>query len=248
MDFNKIDLLGVGSVEKYNDFIERISYQQAELQLGDGFFTPDSRVYEKVNQDNSFKPFYGDTVVFDLDSRIKNKIAGIIDRLYKIAPECFCEHIKEDTIHMTLHDLSASENLESIASEVFGNEIELLRVLKENPQQLNSIKMKTNFIINMVSTSLVLTLIPADEAEWNKLQELYELINKVKVCQYPFLTPHITLAYFNYNGFDEKSADNLKTAVHELNKNHFDITLRTNRLYYQKFISMNDYIQVFNFA
>lgn len=235
-------------MEKYDDFIKRISYQQAELQIGEGFFTPDSRVYEKVDQNNSFKPFYGDTVVFDLDSRIKNKIAGIIERLYKTAPECFCEQIKEDTIHMTLHDLSASYELENVAADVFDNEVKLLRVLKENPQKPTTIKMKTNFIINMVSTSLVLALIPENETEWNKLQQLYDLINQVKVCPYPFLTPHITLAYFNYNGFEEKSADKLKAAILELNKNSFGITLKTDSLYYQKFISMNDYYTIIHFA
>lgn len=235
-------------MECFDDFLKRISYQQAELQLGDGLFKPDNRVYEKVNQDNAFKPFYGDTVVFDLDSRVKNKIAGIIDRLYKTAPECFCERIKADTIHMTLHDLSASDTLENVATEVFDNEVKLLSVLKENPQKPMTIKMKTNFIINMVSTSLVQALVPADEVEWNKLQVLYELINRVKVCPYPFLTPHITLAYFNYNGFDASSADKLKAKVYELNQNRFDITLKTDSLYYQKFISMNDYVPIFRFA
>lgn len=232
-------------MECFDDFLKRISYQQAELQLGDGLFKPDNRVYKKVNQDNGFKRFYGDTVVFDLDSRVKNKIAGIIDRLYKTAPECFCERIKADTIHMTLHDLSASDTLENVAAEVFDNEVKLLRILKENPQKPMTIKMKTNFIINMVNTSLVLALVPADEAEWNKLQQLYDLINQVKVCKYPYLTPHITLAYFNCDGFDEKSADKLKSAVLELNKTHFDVSLRTNKLYYQKFSSMNDYHSVF---
>lgn len=235
-------------MEKYNDFLKRISYQKAELQIGEGRFKPDVRVYEKVDQDNGFKPFYGDTVVFDLDSRIKNKIAGMIDRLYEIAPECFCERIKADTIHMTLHDLSASDALENVAAEVFDNEIKLLRVLRENPQKSRTIKMKTNYIINMVSTSLVLALVPENETEWNKLQEMYDLINEVRTCPYPYLTPHITLAYFNYNGFDEKSADKLKSAVFELNKNHFSIPLQTNRLYYQKFISMNDYISVIKFV
>ena len=235
-------------MDTYRDFINRISYQQAELQIGSGYFKPDGRVYQKVACDNRFKPFWGDTVVFDLDRRTKAKIAGIIDSLYSAVPECFCEQIKEDTIHMTLHDLSTSDNLDSIAPEMFGNEIELLRVLKENPQQLNSIKMKTNYIINMVSTSLVLALVPADEGEWNKLQEMYELINRVKVCPYPYLTPHITLAYFNYNGFDANSADKLKAKVYELNQNRFDITLRTSKLYYQKFVSMNDFYLVFPFV
>lgn len=235
-------------MECFDDFLKRISYQQAELQLGDGLFKPDNRVYKKVNQDNAFKPFYGDTVVFDFDRRTKAKIAGMIDSLYSAVPECFCEQIKEDTIHMTLHDLSASDKLENVADKVFDNEVELLRVLRDYPQKPMTIKMKTNYIINMVSTSLVQALVPTDEFEWNKLQVLYELINRVKVCPYPFLTPHITLAYFNYNGFDASSADKLKAKVYELNQNRFDITLKTSRLYYQKFVSMNDYYSVFPFV
>ena len=235
-------------MEKYNDFLSRISYQQAELQIGEGYFIPDGRVYEKVNPNNTFKQFYGDTVVFDLDSRTKAKISKIIDALYEVVPECFCEKLDKGTIHMTLHDLSASDNLESISLEVFNNEIKLLQVLKGNPVKPQTIKMKTNFIINMVSTSLVLALVPADEEEWNKLQELYDMVNKVKICPYPYLTPHITLAYFNHNGFDKNFTQRLKTIVAELNKQSFDITLNTNKLYYQKFVSMNDYISVFKLS
>ncbi len=94
---------------------------------------------------------------------------------------------------MTLHDLSASDNLDSITSEVFYNEIRLLQIMKDHPHKPQTIRMKTNFVINMVSTSLVLALVPADEAEWNKLQTLYDLINEVMICPYPYLTPHITL-------------------------------------------------------
>ncbi len=232
-------------MENYNDYINRISYQQDDLQLDKGCFKPDGRVYEKVNSDNSFKPFYGDTVVFDLDSRTKMRISKIIEELYKAVPECFCEKLDKETIHITLHDLSASDKLENVSVEMFNNEVKLLRVLKDNPRNPQTIKMKTNYIINMVNTSLVLALVPADEVEWNKLQELYELVNKVKVCPYPYLTPHITLAYFNYNGFDEESAESLRTKVSKLNKNSFDITLKTNKLYYQKFVSMNEYLSVF---
>ena len=58
-------------METYKDFLERISYQYPELLLEEGDFKPDKRVYEKVDPDNSFKPFFGDTVVFDLDKRFK---------------------------------------------------------------------------------------------------------------------------------------------------------------------------------
>ncbi|MCI7211183.1 MAG: hypothetical protein SOT80_09640 [Candidatus Pseudoruminococcus sp.] len=232
--------------ENYNDFLNRISYQQADLQIGEGYFNPDGRAYEKVNPDNTFKPFYGNTVVFDLDSSTKTRIYKIIEKLYKSVPECFCQRLDKSTLHMTLHDLSASDNLDSIMPEVFYNEIKLLQIIIDYPQNPQTIRMKTNFVINMVSTSLVLALVPADEAEWDKLQTLYDLINEVKICPYPYLTPHITLAYFNYNGFDAGSVQKLKEVVNELNKESFEITLNSKKLVYQKFTSMNDYISIFN--
>lgn len=232
-------------MEKYKDFLERISYQKAELQIGEGRFIPDGRVCEKVGNDNRFKPFFGDTVVFALEKRTQNVISEIIDKLYEIAPECFCERINTETIHITLHDLSASENLDIIASQVFRNEVKLLQIINSSPVKPQTIKMKANYIINMVSTSLVLALVPTDKSEWNKLQEIYDLINEVKVCGYPFLTPHITLAYFNYNGFDEAASQKLKSAVFAINQNSFALSLDTNKLFYQKFIGMNKYFSVF---
>lgn len=232
-------------MEKYSDFLKRISYQKPELQLDDGDFKPDGRVYEKVSEDNRFKPFYGDTTVFDLDSRTKEKIYEQIRKLYSSSPECFSEQIKPDTIHMTLHDLSASDDLSAVSSDTFNNEVDLICVLNKSPIEHQQIKMRTNYVINMVNTSLVLSLVPKDEIEWDKLQEMYDIISKVRECPYPYLTPHITLAYFNHHGFSAKSAAKLKETVCELNKKYFDVTLNTNRLYYQKFVSMNDYRSVF---
>ena len=232
-------------METYKDFLGRISYQQPELLLEEGDFKPDKRVYEKVDPDNSFKPFFGDTVVFELDSSTKEMISKRIKKLYDTVPACFSEQINTDTLHMTLHDLSASDKLEKVSAAMFKNEVELLRLVKVKPQQPKTIKMKSNYIINMVNTSLVLALVPENETEWIKLQALYDLINEVRVCPYPFLTPHITLAYFNYNGFDQKSADKLRALVFELNKKSLPVTLDTNKLYYQKFTSMNEYFSVF---
>ena len=236
-------------MEKYNEFLSRISYQQAELQIRDGDFIPNERVLQKVNPDNSFKSFYGDTVVFDLPKNVKKAIVPILDELYEKCPECFCQRLDPHTMHMTLHDLNASDNLSEIACDVFSNEIKLLKVLEKNPVEHHKIKMKPNFIVNMVDTSIVLTLVPDDEDEWNKLQALYDMINEVRVCGYPFLTPHITLAYFNYNGFDKASSDKLKEVVTSLNeKLDIEIHLDTKKLYYQKFVSMNEYINIFSLA
>lgn len=235
-------------MESYSDFLERISYQKPELELGGSIFAPNQRLPEKVGYDDRFKPFYGDTVIFDLDSKAKERVSALIGALYQSSAGCLSERLKTETLHMTLHDLSASVSPDEAAQETFQNEIKLLRVLNENPVKRCTIKMKTNFIVNMVSMSLVLALVPANEAEWNKLQALYGLVDKVRMCDYPYLTPHITLAYFNCHGFDKAAADRLRAAVYELNGNRFDLSLDTDKLFYSKFVSMNEYIPVFCLA
>lgn len=236
-------------MEAYSDFLTRTGeFEKPELAMGDGDFHPHAELGAKCRPDGTFGEFFGDTVVFELKHKAKEKFAEIIEELYAKVPECFSEKINAGTLHMTLHDLSASENLGEVAADVFNNEIKLIEVLKENPIEIKTVKMKTNFIINMVSKSLVMALVPEDEEEWNKLQTLYSLINQVKVCPYPFLTPHVTLAYFNTNGFGEKSVRKLKKIVEKMNEKGFEVTLHTNKLYYQHFRSMNDYTNIFPLA
>ncbi len=97
----------------------------------------------------------------------------------------------------------------------------------------------------MIDTSLVLGLYPADEGAYRRLMDLYFFFDAVKELSYPF-TPHITLAYYNVDGFDSQSAGKLEDAVNILNKNEMEIELDVNHLCYQKFRSMNDYIDIIN--
>lgn len=108
------------------------------------------------------------------------------------------------------------------------------------------IKMKSTAIFNMVDVSLVLGLHPADEAEYSKLMELYFMFDEVKRLEYPF-TPHITLAYYNFNGFDLEAARRLENIVTQLNRNGMiEVELDIENLCYKKFKSMNEYIDIFS--
>ncbi len=238
---------GVAEMETYSDFLERINkFEKPELDISESDFHPHAELGAKCCADGSFRKFYGDTVVFGLKHKVREKFGELIDELYEKAPECFSEKLNKNTIHMTLHDLSASDDIGEVSGDVFMNEVKLLEVLKDSPVKDCTIKMKTNAVINLVSKSLVMALVPCDEEEWNKLQELYELINQVRVCPYPFLTPHVTLAYFNVNGFEEKSVKKLKKIVEKMNENSFEVILHTDRLHYQHFYSMNDYRNIFS--
>lgn len=232
-------------METYQEFLYRInSFQKEKLELYSDCFHPNLSVQNKVNEDNSFKTFYGDTVVFDLDDEIKRKVADIIDTLYTESAECFCEKIISNTIHMTLHDLSNSPSLSDISQDMFNNEVNIINNSSSFQIKSKTIKMRTKFIFNMVNTSLVLGLYPINEEEYAKLMVLYDSIDKIKSLPYPF-TPHITLAYYNRFGFSENSKRKLETVVNSLNKESFLIELNTDNLYYQKFTNMNNYINIF---
>ena len=78
---------------------------------------------------------------------------------------------------------------------------------------------------------------------------LYYIFDDVKKLGYP-LTPHITLSYYNVDGFSTESARKLENIVKELNENEMEIEIEldTKELFYQKFVSMNDYINIFSMA
>ena len=144
---------------------------------------------------------------------------------------------------MTLHDLSNSPVLEDIAVELFENELKAVKISEKIAKQ--KIRMKSKYIFNMVNTSLVMGLYPINEEEYNKLMNLYYLFDDVKKLSYP-LTPHITLGYYNVDGFNALSARKLENIVKELNANEIEIELDTKELFYQKFVSMNEYINIFS--
>lgn len=231
-------------MENYQAFLARINFfETSEIYFGKEPFVTNPSVSQKVDEQNKFRKFYGDTVVFNLDETTKRKISTYVEHLYQTACECFCEKLDTSTFHMTLHDLSNSPVLEDVAAQIFENEIKIAEIAKTIPPQ--TIRMKSKYIFNMVNTSLVLGLYPVNEEEYDKLMSLYRIFDSVKELHYP-LTPHITLAYYNRNGFDTNAAQKLENIVQTLNRDSFEILLDTHNLYYQKFTGMNQYINIIN--
>lgn len=234
-------------METYQEFLDRInSFEEKEIKYGNKYFKGNPSISQKVDINNTFRKFFGDTIVFTLDNFIKEKLAEYVELLYQSAPECFCERLVADTFHVTLHDLSNSPILRDVAEELFENELKVIEMMSE-VQKYKKIKMKSKYIFNMVDTSLVLGLYPVDDDEYRKLMDLYCIFDNVKKLNYPF-TPHITLAYYNVNGFNLRAARILENTVNQLNNNELEIELNDNNLYYQKFKSMNNYIDIINLS
>lgn len=232
-------------METYKEFLDRISsFEKKQADFGKGYFRVNPSVAQKVNPDNSFKKFYGDTVVFALDGKIKKILEGYTDLLYSSAPQCFCERLTSDTFHVTLHDLINSPAYSEVEIGLRENELKIRQLTEDIKKHANTtIRMKSKYVFNMVNTSIVLGLYPANERGYARLIELYGVFDGVKKLNYS-LTPHITLAYYNADGFDAPSARILEDTVNRLNNDSFEFDLNVNDLYYQHFTSMNDYTDV----
>lgn len=236
--------------ESYEAFKKRIfSFQKQDFSFGAKHLDPSSSVKDKVNEDRTFRHFIGDTVVFDLDDSQKNFVQNhYVEPLYRLAGDCFAEKFKEHTLHMTLHDLNSSAQADiAVMQKMFETEVILAQRLREaefNPECINMI---TTCVFNMVNTSLVLGLRPKTEDDYNKLMKLYYFVEDICCLPYP-LTPHITLAYYNQNGFAGAKLQEIERVVNDLNNNNFEIILSTDRLYYQRFINMNTFFNIMRFA
>ena len=160
-------------MESFEQFKNRIfSFEKKELSLEIEDFSLMPKLSEKVFEDGSFNSFYGDTTVFDLDIKTKKKINSFVEKLYDGNLPFLAERIKESTFHITLHDLSNSVSLSTVAEECFLNEI-TLRKLTDGKSINKKIKFKTTFAFNMVNTSLVLGVVPKTEKDYISLMELY---------------------------------------------------------------------------
>ena len=236
-------------MEDYKSFLDRTnSFETQRLKLGNDYFSPRESLKLKVNRDNSFSPFYGDTVVFPLSSNEIVRLGKITDNLYNATPECFAERLPDETFHVTLHDLSNSNSKESVKAEIekYLQQIKEIQSGRRIPNY--TIHMRSNNIINMVNTSIVLALHPCSQEDYQHLMETYDIFEHVKPLPYPY-TPHITLAYYNINGFDEDSAKKLSDTATRLNQDlAFEFNISTSDLVYQTFKSMKDYKDVLSFG
>ena len=230
-------------MERLTEFSKRIDSFEKTFDLGQEDFRPNKSVLDKVDENNRFKPFYGDTAVFVLSEEEQAYFKNFTDILYQEVPECFAERIDSRTFHMTLHDLSNSPVLADVQHQMNINETKLRNLMKEQILPCSQIAMTINAVFNLNHTALVvgLTTIGSD---YHKLMQMYELMNEIRPLPYPF-TPHITLAYYNWNGFSAESGRKLTKIVNELNQKHYWFPLDTQKLFYQHFDSMANYQNLF---
>lgn len=192
----------------------------------------------KVGRDGELLPFPGNTVVFLLEEGEKTKLQQLQEALYRHCGALLAQRLHPETFHMTLHDLANGDTLGQ-REEMAARASEILASIRQEPK--TGIPMKAVCTFNMVNTSVVLLLEPADHRAWQQLDDLYWQFQQVHTLPYA-LTPHITLAYFRPGCYGPGETDILRKALRQVS---LEIALSTDALVLQDFETMNDYKTVY---
>ena len=200
-------------------------------------FRTNTNLREKVNEQGNFLPFCGNTVVFDLDEATKKALLSLQEELYRSAGWMLSQKLDPATFHMTLHDLvNGSEGSDALLHPMEEAKKKAMPMLAQWRGQA-PLRMKTTWLFNMVNTSIVLGLAPADEDSWQRLDAMYTALESVVPLGYA-LTPHITMAYFKPGTYTQYDLNCLRPALHPVG---LEVALSLEDLSYQEFWDMNHY-------
>ena len=202
-----------------------------------GDFTTNPNLRKKVDEGGKLLPYMGNTVVFLLDDDTKDRLRQLQDSLYQAAPDMLAQPLQMSTFHMTLHDLANGTSEQPGLQEYMRYTQERVSQILPGWKDTASLRMKTTWLFNMVNTSIVLGLKPADEESWRRLDEMYTTLEDVVHLGYA-LTPHITMAYFLPGTYGSDQVQRLSVALRNV---ELEITLDMKNLVLQEFFDMNHY-------
>lgn len=202
-----------------------------------GAFQTNPSLRKKVDGKGNFLPFYGNTVVFLLEDRVREELEVLQRRLYDAAGCMLSQKLNSDTFHMTLHDLVSG------ADKTF----DLLRRMEETEQKANALlakwtnlpplRMKATWLFNMVNISIVLGLAPVEEQTAARLDAMYTAMESILPLGYA-LTPHITMAYFRPGCYRLEQLQTLRQLLCPID---LEVELKPEKLVYRTFSNMNCY-------
>lgn len=202
-----------------------------------GDFTTNPNLRKKVDAAGNLLPFLGNTVVFLLEDDTKESLRHLQESLYQAAPDMLAQPLQMSTFHMTLHDLAngtpEQAGLQEYMRYTMDQVLQILPDWKDAPP----LRMKTTWLFNMVNTSVVLGLAPADDDSWRRLDEMYMALESVVNLGYA-MTPHITMAYFLPGTYSSEQVQQLSAVLRTVD---LDIALDMKNLVLQEFFDMNHY-------
>ena len=222
-------------MQTLQELTQRVKKYSKNSIYGDDWFCTNTNLGKKVDEAGNFRDFAGDTTVFLLQHEVKEQLGNIQDELYEKCESVLSQRLGKDTFHMTLHDLNAGTDKR--------NQEEACRLIYElRNSGIKSIKMRSTYLFNMVSTSVVLGFLPVDEENCRNLMGFYDRFQEIVPLSYS-LSPHITMAYYKPKNFPMREMKGLRDVIAKVNQSEkIEMELELDKLVYQQFTNMNCYV------
>jgi len=203
---------------------------------------------KKVNNNGTFKPYFGDTIVINSGENEIYRLEKYQDYLYSAIPALLSEPLNPSEFHITIHDLTSSPEKNSIEKNMEENRQKckerfrkLSDYFKTHPEE-RTVDIKSTYIYPCCNISIVMGFVPATEKDFRIIMNLYNLFDEVVYLDY-WLRMHITLSYFKPFEFRGEQIQRLYKSLTSLNPN-LSVSMDLMDIVYERFDDMNKYYRI----
>ena len=226
-------------METLQEFHARVDhFQRCSLH---GTLTTKPLLAEKVAPDGRLRPFFGNTMIFDLPADVQLQIARLQLMIHHRCACMLAEPLAPSTLHMTLHDLLNGVDEAALAEPVRQTGAQAKAVLAElRAARVPPVRLTSTLAFNMSNGSVTLGFAPDTEADCAIIMGMHARFQDVVALNYP-LTPHVTLAYFKPGSYDTADLAEALREINALEKVHIAVDAAC--LHYYRFTDMNTYIR-----
>ena len=231
-------------METLAQFHARVDAFQQDSLPHEGPLVTKPLLVEKVAPDGGLRPFFGNTMIFDLPMDVQLAITRMQLLLHHRAADMLAQPLTPSTLHMTLHDLLNGVDEAALREPVRQTGDAAKAILAELRQAaLPPIRLTSTLAFNMTNGSVALGFAPDTEADCARIMGMHARFQQVVALNYS-LTPHVTLAYYKPGSYAPEAVATLAAALAEINAlPRVHITVDTNCLHYYTFEDMNTYIK-----
>ncbi|RRC96018.1 hypothetical protein [Schaalia canis] len=207
------------------------------------FFVSDSAREKFQAATGEPRPFYGSTIIYDLNEETKLWIDGLATRLHDELGEALTQPLPRESFHLTLHDLRAHPQLSAISDTLFWDSRQVPTLL-EQARSVGPISMTVNAVFNLMNTSAVIGLVPTTDEDCERALTARATFDSC--IPSGAFTPHITLAYYRPDSPRPIDPSHYRALLKELTGDYAGriITCEPERLAYTYFSDMCTYWSV----
>jgi len=231
-------------MENLHEFHARVDGFQRDSLPHEGPLTTKPLLVEKVAADGGLRPFFGNTMIFDLPRDVQLTIARMQLILHHHCGWMLAQPLAPDTLHMTLHDLLNGVDAAALAEPVRQTGEQARAILtRQRAADMPPVRLTSTLAFNMTNGSVALGFAPDTEADCAAIMGMHARYQDVVALNYP-LTPHVTLAYYKPGSYGPEAVAALADALREINTlPKVRITVDADCLHYYTFADMNTYLR-----